>query len=282
MTGRGGLPPSLNAELRDLLADVAKTYVLPRWRNLAEGEVTDKGGGDPVTLADLEAEQALHTELCKLVPGAAFIGEEAVAADPSVLRALSGDGYVWVVDPVDGTKNFTEGSERFCVMAALLHRGVTIGGWIHLPIEGRSYWAAKGEGAFADDERLPLPPPQPLAEARGSVHLKFLPAGIRAAVAPRVPLIQSNTEYYCAGLTYVDLARDRLDLAFFWRSKPWDHLAGCLLLEEAGGRCAFLGGENYSARAGGVYGLLASANETAWADYAGGLFGGVAALIPAE
>ena len=92
--------------------------------------------------------------------------------------------------------------------------------------------------------------------------------------------LRSNTEYYCAGLSYVDLARGHLDMAFFWRSKAWDHLPGALILSEAGGHCAYLDGLEYGARSGRSYGLLASASRLGWEQFATGLFGGIAEMVP--
>ena len=133
----GQVDQQTNNRVRAALTAVGREIVLPRWRNLRDGDIRDKGGGDPVTLADLEAEAALRDRLCEILPGSAFIGEEAVGEDPALLDLLHKEAPVWVVDPIDGTKNFAEGTERFCVMAALVSGGLTLGGWIYSPLEDK-------------------------------------------------------------------------------------------------------------------------------------------------
>src|SRR6266540_1190144 len=93
---------------------VAQGERMGRVRRLGTGEEWEKAPGDLVTAADLAAEARLAAELVPLVPGSAFVGEESTAAGAG-LAALGGDRPVWIVDPLDGTSNFVQGDERFCV-----------------------------------------------------------------------------------------------------------------------------------------------------------------------
>src|SRR6185437_792815 len=99
--------------------------VMPRFEKLESGDISEKGPGDLVTVADIAAEHRLTPALRGLLPGSLVVGEEAVAADPAVLALLDGDDYVWVVDPIDGTANFAAGIPLFAVMVALIRRGET-------------------------------------------------------------------------------------------------------------------------------------------------------------
>jgi hypothetical protein len=106
--------------LRDLgaiLRDVAFREILPRFRALAASEVHSKGTTDDpddlVTSADHAAEEVLLASLPALVRGSRAIGEEGAAADPSQLERLREDAPVWIVDPLDGTRNFAAGREPF-------------------------------------------------------------------------------------------------------------------------------------------------------------------------
>jgi fructose-1,6-bisphosphatase/inositol monophosphatase family enzyme len=99
-------------EVGELVRATARTAVLPRFRRLAAGEITEKAPGELVTVADREAEDLLSAGLLRLLPGSVVVGEEAVADDPAVLRRLAADGPVWLVDPLDGTRNFATGRRR--------------------------------------------------------------------------------------------------------------------------------------------------------------------------
>ncbi|WP_346198525.1 inositol monophosphatase family protein, partial [Couchioplanes caeruleus] len=80
----------------ELVREVARTIVLPRWRRLTDSEIEEKSPGDLVTVADQESERALTAGLTALLPGSSVVGEEAVAADPSVLERLDDGGPVWL------------------------------------------------------------------------------------------------------------------------------------------------------------------------------------------
>src|SRR5690606_6840874 len=112
--------PMLSAVAR-AVADVAAAEVMPRWRNLGAGDIAHKTGPDDlVTVADKAAEFALTARLAALLPGSTVVGEEAVAADPTVMQRLSEPGPVWVIDPIDGTAAFATGEPNFTLMVALV------------------------------------------------------------------------------------------------------------------------------------------------------------------
>ena len=101
-----------------IIRETSAQIILPRFRNLADGDIREKDGGSIVTAADLEAETRLSSELVTLVPGSRVVGEEGADADPGVLSALDGEPPVWIIDPLDGTQNFAEGKPCFAVIIA--------------------------------------------------------------------------------------------------------------------------------------------------------------------
>ena len=105
---------------------------------------------DLVTAADRAAEIALTERLPELVPGSIVVGEEAVATDPSVLQRLRGAAPVWIVDPLDGTKNFAAGRGPFGTMVALVERGTLLASGIYLPESDRVFLAERGLGTYVD------------------------------------------------------------------------------------------------------------------------------------
>ena len=107
------------AEVATLLRQASRAEILPRFRRLAQGAVRTKSGPlDLVTDADEAAERMIEAGLYRLFPGCAVVGEEAAAADPSVMDRLADADLAFVVDPVDGTANFAAGLPLFGCMAA--------------------------------------------------------------------------------------------------------------------------------------------------------------------
>ncbi len=143
------------ARVARIVREVAEAAVLPRFRNLAPGEIKTKSRPDDlVTIADTESERLLTAALTALLPGSVVVGEEAVAADASVLARLEEEAPVWILDPVDGTLSFANGDPGFAMIVALAIGGRTVAGWIHDPVGDRTAYAGLGEGAWIDGRRV--------------------------------------------------------------------------------------------------------------------------------
>lgn len=237
--------PDIDA-VTSLLRRAAAEAILPRFRRLERHEIREKGPGDLVTIADTDAERLLTGELRKLAPGSVVIGEEAAAADPDILRRLSGAAQVWVIDPVDGTANFAKGNANFAIIVALVEGGVVRAGWIHLPTEDKTFWAVEGQGAWHDATRLHLPPPPPLERMVGMASGVLPGRGRARKILDASDRVGPTVNIGCSGKAYIELIQGRFHYAFFGRSMPWDHAAGSLLYREAGGYGAFLDGEPYT------------------------------------
>lgn len=254
-----------------VLADVAEEEILPRWRNLAEGEVREKTGPtDLVTVADEAAERALAARLPALMPGSILIGEESVERDRGLLDLLRGDAPVWIVDPVDGTKNFAEGSDRFAVMVALVERDQTVAAAIYEPVTGRALLAEHGGGAEMVEEgrrtRLRVASAAGLDAMEGSLNFRFIQdEDVRKAVRANADSVLAKRHYRrgCAAFDYRMLAIGEWHFAFYWKNMPWDHAPGLLIHAEAGGYSARMDGRPYRASelTGGI---LAAPDADAW------------------
>jgi fructose-1,6-bisphosphatase/inositol monophosphatase family enzyme len=241
---------ALVAAVEQAVREVVAAEVLPRWRALADTDIAVKSGPyDLVTTADRLAEERLTEQLTALLPGSVVVGEEAVSADPAVLDRLCGQAPVWVVDPVDGTAAFVRGEDGFATLVALVVGGVPLASWTYAPRHGLFATARRGRGAYLGGERLRT------ATGREPLRLwtsnpvfrtdreREVLSRLEAAGAACMPCT-------CAGLAYLDVARGASDgVAFFWES-PWDHAAGLLLTEEAGGASLTAGGAPFAVPGG--------------------------------
>ncbi|MFD3686654.1 inositol monophosphatase family protein [Nocardiopsis sp. NPDC058631] len=248
----------------EILREAAEAAVLPRFRSLSEGEVEEKAPGELVTVADREAEELISARLQDVV-AAPVVGEEAASDDPGLLRALHREPVVWLVDPVDGTRNFVRGDTGFAVMAALVHHGETVAAWILRPTENRVYVAERGSGTWRDGVRVHRSPaPTDPARLRGAVLTRFLDPAVRRRAEEAAPRFASvGPGAHCAGVDYPRLFEGGQDFVLFHRTLPWDHAPGTLMLTEAGGVCLRPDGGEY--RPGDdTVGLLNASDGECW------------------
>lgn len=249
-----------------LVEHVAATVVAPRFRDLLAGEVREKSPGDLVTVVDMAAEAALIEGLEAIAPGVPVVGEEGTAADPGRL-ALLGEHRVWLVDPLDGTQAFVDGSPDHAVMVALVEDGEAVAGWICLPAHGDTYVAERGSGAYRNGERLSRPAPaEDVTALRGGIATFYLEDGLRQAVtsaaATRLGPHAVVGRKLWSGHEYALLASGRHDFATYWRTHPWDHAPGAVLLREVGGVSRRFDGAEYRPGEPGVSLLLAGDDAT--------------------
>ena len=253
----------------DLLRHVARTEILPRFKKLAPEDVRTKAGPlDPVTVADEAAEAALMAGLHKLFPGDDVIGEEAVASGAARIERLSKPGRVWILDPIDGTANFTSELPLFGVMASLVEEDEVLAGFIYDPFGDDCAMALKGQGSWlvaADGTRrnMRVATPVPVNEMVGSMSWRFMQEPLRSHVLHRLNKLAAVTDYRCAAHQYRMLASGHCHVQMFRKLLPWDHAAGVLLHREAGGYARHFDGTEYlPSETGG--GLLLAPDEASW------------------
>jgi fructose-1,6-bisphosphatase/inositol monophosphatase family enzyme len=253
----------IDREILAICREVTEQVILPRFRNLAAHHVEDKGSNDPVTIADRESEEALQEALDKLAPGLPCVGEEGAHADPAVLEHLKGP--CWIVDPIDGTRNFADGQPPFGILIAQADEGLAQSGWIYDCLSGRFCAAHRGKGAFVGGERITT---QTTGEAPpvAAISLIFMDdarrEAMKAHICPHYRLVDIP---YCAAEQYPRLGLGVNDVSIFERTLAWDHAAGCLWLEEAGGKAARPDdGSPYRVDQWDRKGLVAAATPSLW------------------
>ena len=258
---------ALTAGVLAVMQDAATRAILPRYQSLAAHEIDAKAAGDVVTIADKEAELILAEGLAKLLPEAAIVGEEAAHADPALLDRL-GNALCWIIDPVDGTNNFAAGKPPFGVMVALAEAGETIAGWIYDPLSGRLCHAHRSGGAFVGAERI-------TARSTGAnppiaaISLVFMDPAQREAMKAHIAPHYTLTDIpRCAAEQYPRLVLGINDVSIFERTLAWDHAAGVLFVNEAGGKAARPDGRAYRVDEAHLPGLIGAASEALWEEMA--------------
>lgn len=247
-------------KLAAVLAETALAEVMPRFRNLPDGSVRGKSSPrDLVTDADEAAERMIGARLAKLHPGAVLIGEEASARNPALLNMLVDADLAFLIDPIDGTRNYVAGLPLFGMMIAACHRGDVIAGVIYDPVSRDSALAVRGEGAwleFENGKRAPLAvaSPAPPHDMDGMISTGALPEPLRTTVNGNLSQLGSTASLRCAAHEYRMLAAGHCHVALYNQLTAWDHAAGWLLHREAGGYAAHFDGSPYKPthRTGGL------------------------------
>lgn len=239
--------------LAALLLDVGVAEIMPRFRNLGAGAIQQKtSAADLVTEADVNAERVITAALLERFPGSVVIGEEAVSDNAALLDGWSQtDKLAFVVDPIDGTFNFASGVASFGVMLAVVKGGETIAGIIHDPVGKDWIMAQKGGGAIL--QRLELgqsalkvaEPVGTIGATIGAASWHSMPEPERSRVARNQALCLGSVAYRCAAQEYRLLAGGQINFALYNKLMPWDHLAGALITEEAGGHVRRFDGSVY-------------------------------------
>jgi fructose-1,6-bisphosphatase/inositol monophosphatase family enzyme len=237
------------------IKEVAEAHILPYFCNLKAEHIAYKIGDDPVTIADKEAESALSKRLLELLPGSNVVGEEAFAGDSTILSRFSDESPVWIIDPVDGTRNFARGNPEFGVIVALAKQNQILMGWIYDPTSGDMITAERGSGAWFKGEKLKVLPPVPV----GDMTINASPLIVEPYRKSRYynelkPVFDAMTagchEYPRLVLQQPHFGKkDPLALharATRIHTNPWDEAAGVLIHGEAGGYGARWNGGAYS------------------------------------
>jgi fructose-1,6-bisphosphatase/inositol monophosphatase family enzyme len=253
---------ALDKAVHALLVDVSQKVILPRYQNLSAEEVEEKAADDLVTIADREAEAMLSEGLASIRGDLAIVGEEAAHADERVLERLSDP--CWIIDPVDGTNNFAQGKPPFGIIIAMADGGETQAGWLYDPLKQRFCSAHLGQGAYLNGEQM-------TARTTGedppvaAISLIFLTDEERAMVEARLAGHYQLTDIpRCAAEQYPRLALGENDVSSFKRTLPWDHAAGILWLNEAGGCAQRLDGSAYRVDEPGKPGLIGASSPKIW------------------
>ena len=216
-------------------------------------QVTLKGDRSEVTEVDLAVQRAIVEHIRAGRPEDAFIGEESVTPGPQPptpnrqSSIVNRQSICWVIDPIDGTRNYIREMPLFTCSVAAMIGGEPVAGAIYDPVHGVMYSAARGRGAFLDGAQVSL------AQRRAAIprdpdHKLFvgIPSARRKATRQLVLLAVEKHIVRNLGSAALHLALTalgHLDVTVVGNAKLWDIAAGCLIVDEAGGVVTSADGE---------------------------------------
>ncbi len=215
------------------LADLADGITRPAFRR-RDLVVSTKPDMTPVTEADRGVEEALRARLAQVRPDDAVVGEEFGTSGPA-------GGRRWVIDPIDGTKNFVRGVPVWATLIALQDEGGKgLVGVASAPLLGRRWWAHRGGGAFADGTAIQVSSVARLADA----HLSYSSIGGWPSPAPLLGLAAQcwRTRAFGDFWSHMLVAEGAADIGLDPVVSLWDLAALQVIVEEAGGRFTDLAG----------------------------------------
>jgi myo-inositol-1(or 4)-monophosphatase len=203
--------------------------------------VESKGNRDLVTNLDKEAEKLIVNKIKGKFPGHGIIAEEGG-------KENTGNDYVWIIDPLDGTHNYIRNLRLFAVSIGIVHKQVFVGGIIYAPLDEELYVAEKGSGAYKNNVRLSVSSRSDLKDCslgfdssiRNSPDIMLAALKDIASCAFNIRMFGSSA----IALGYI--AEGNIDGTVEFFDKPWDFAAGVCIVEEAGGRFSTLEGKPVS------------------------------------
>jgi myo-inositol-1(or 4)-monophosphatase len=214
-------------------------------------KIAEKGPNDFVTEVDQRVEQEIISVIKKAYPSHAILGEESGDTEGE------NEDYQWIIDPIDGTRNFIHGFPHFAISIAIACKGKIEHGVIYDPLRHELFTATRGKGAFLNQTRIRVAERKHLSEALLGTGFAYrhtdkdspLPNQLLEAIFPQTGDIRR------AGAATLDLAYvacGRLD--GFWEMglKIWDMAAGALLIKEAGGIVCDINGSDNQLKSGNI------------------------------
>jgi histidinol-phosphatase len=210
------------------LATRAGETTLRYWRTGIAADL--KSDASPVTVADREGERLIASAIEEAFPEDGLLGEEGASKQGSSSRR-------WIIDPIDGTRDFLRGSPVWANFIALEDHGEVVAGFVNLPAMRESYSAALGAGAWAGDEAIHCSATTEISQAL--LTFEALNEVHRYAWAPRLlDWVRPFWAVRCLGGCYdaMMVARGVADVWIETGGKPWDFAAIKIIVEEAGAR----------------------------------------------
>ncbi|MCR8548823.1 inositol monophosphatase [Salipiger sp. P9] len=264
------LTQAQRTSIMNLVRRAARTEIMPRFRSLDASDISQKTSRqDLVTEADRAAEAMIARGLVGLFPNALIVGEENVSENPEVLDKIAEAELAFTIDPVDGTWNYAHGLATFGVILSALRFGNPVFGLLYDPVmDDFVIGETNGPAEMIVPKRrvrrpLSVSAGGQVEELQGYLPLYMLPEDKQSAMAALMPRFERVLTLRCSAHEMRMLAQGHVDFVLSVRLTPWDHAAGALLCQCAGGYAAMLDGSEYNATKREGY-LLCASDKATW------------------
>jgi len=206
-----------------------------------ELQITEKGSfWNFATQYDYAAEKFVIEKIRSKYPSHGILGEES--------GHQGSKKQFWLIDPLDGTRNFSRGLPFFCVLIAFIRDGKVVLGTVYDPTHDEMFFAKRNSGAYLNGKRIHVGPVDKLESAMASTswNAETSPKKVSGKIQNMILQKQIWNNSICSGgLTLAYVAAGRLDFDLSSFGQPWDYAPGALLVQEAGGKITGLDGKPY-------------------------------------
>lgn len=255
--------------ISDLLVEVNKLIILKYYKNLSSKHINTKSSDDDyVSIADKESEIYIVKNLIGFLNINQYIGEETSYTNKDDYKSLEKNALYWVIDPIDGTKNYINGKNEFCSMISLVFNSIPIASFVYYPLKNLLVYAFKGFGAYSLEIKtkkiIQLRIQQnSFANIVGSGGTKGIEEPLRQKVLQNLRKYTNRLFIGSAGIEAIMLASNETQFVFHGRVTPWDHSPLDLIIKESGG-CVYMLNDKAEFNIFSRGPILAASNDQIW------------------
>ena len=257
--------------ISDLLVEVNELIILKYYKNLSSKHINTKSSDDDyVSIADKESEIYIVKNLIGFFNINQYIGEETSYSNKDDYKSLEKNALYWVIDPIDGTKNYINGKNEFCSMISLVFNSIPIASFVYYPLKNLLVYAFKGFGAYSLEIktkkiiRLRIQQ-NSFANIVGSGGTKGIQEPLRQKVLQNLRKHTNRLFIGSAGIEAIMLASNETQFVFHGRVTPWDHSPLDLIIKESGG-CVYMLNDKAEFNIFSKGPILAASNDQLWED----------------
>ena len=255
--------------ISDLLVKVNELIILKYYKNLSSKHINTKSSDDDyVSIADKESEIYIVKNLIGFLNINQYIGEETSYTNKDDYKSLEKNALYWVIDPIDGTKNYINGKNEFCSMISLVFNSIPIASFVYYPLKNLLVYAFKGFGAYSLEIKT-----KKIIQLRiqqnsfdnivGSGGTKGIEEPLRQKVLQNLRKYTNRLFIGSAGIEAIMLASNETQFVFHGRVTPWDHSPLDLIIKESGG-CVYMLNDKAEFNIFSRGPILAASNDQIW------------------
>lgn len=255
--------------ISDLLVRVNQLIILKYYKNLSSKHINTKSSDDDyVSIADKESEIYIVKNLIGFLNINQYIGEETSYTNKDDYKSLEKNALYWVIDPIDGTKNYINGKNEFCSMISLVFNSIPIASFVYYPLKNLLVYAFKGFGAYSLEIKT-----KKIIQLRiqqnsfdnivGSGGTKGIEEPLRQKVLQNLRKYTNRLFIGSAGIEAIMLASNETQFVFHGRVTPWDHSPLDLIIKESGG-CVYMLNDKAEFNIFSRGPILAASNDQIW------------------